>query len=59
LATSLITGSQRITKVFSTSTSISNNVPGEGVAKSKKQAEQNAAQMYFQVMDELKKYNFS
>ena len=30
-----------------------------GVAKSKKQAEQNAAQMYFQVMDELKKYNFS
>jgi dsRNA-specific ribonuclease len=28
-----------------------------GAAKSKKQAEQNAAQMYFQVLDELKKYN--
>jgi len=30
-----------------------------GAAKSKKQAEQNAAQIYFQVMDELKRYNFN
>jgi hypothetical protein len=29
------------------------------VAKSKKQAEQNAAQIYFQVMDELKNYNLN
>ena len=38
---------------------IENMFRARGVAKSKKQAEQNAAQMYFQVMDELKKYNFS
>lgn len=30
-----------------------------GAAKSKKQAEQNAAQMYFQVLDEVKKYNYN
>jgi len=29
------------------------------VAKSKKQAEQNAAQSYFQVQEELKNYNFN
>jgi len=38
---------------------IQNTFCSRGVAKSKKQAEQNAAQMYFQVLDELKKYNFS
>ena len=38
---------------------IQNIFCSRGVAKSKKQAEQNAAQMYFQVLDELKKYNFS
>jgi ribonuclease III len=38
---------------------IENMFRARGVAKSKKQAEQNAAQMYFQVMDELKKYSFS
>ena len=30
-----------------------------GAARSKKQAEQNAAQMYFQVLDEVKKYNYN
>lgn len=30
-----------------------------GVAKSKKQAEQNAAQMYFQVLEEVKTYNLN
>jgi|UniRef100_A0AB38ZM56 ribonuclease-3 len=38
---------------------IQNTFCSRGVAKSKKQAEQNAAQMYFQVLDELKRYNFS
>jgi ribonuclease III len=38
---------------------IENMFVSRGAAKSKKQAEQNAAQMYFQVQDELKKYNFS
>jgi len=38
---------------------IDNMFRSRGVAKSKKQAEQNAAQMYFQVMDELKRYNFN
>ena len=38
---------------------IENMFRARGVAKSKKQAEQNAAQMYFQVLDELKKYNFT
>lgn len=38
---------------------IENMFRARGVAKSKKQAEQNAAQMYFQVMDELKRYNFN
>jgi len=28
-----------------------------GIAKSKKQAEQNAAQMYFNVQEQLKQYN--
>jgi ribonuclease III len=36
---------------------IDNMFRERGAAKSKKQAEQNAAQMYFQVLDELKKYN--
>ena len=36
---------------------IDNMFRARGAAKSKKQAEQNAAQMYFQVLDELKKYN--
>ena len=38
---------------------IENMFRARGVAKSKKQAEQNSARMYFQVMDELKKYSFS
>lgn len=38
---------------------IDNTFRSRGVARSKKQAEQNAAQMYFQVMEELKKYNFN
>ena len=38
---------------------INNTFWARGVAKSKKQAEQNAAQMYFQVIEELKSYNFS
>src|SRR5210317_2670029 len=38
---------------------INNTFCARGVAKSKKQAEQNAAQMYFQVIEELKSYNFS
>src|SRR5210317_2071961 len=36
---------------------IQNLFRSRGVAKSKKQAEQNAAQMYFQVLEELKSYN--
>ena len=38
---------------------IDNTFRSRGVARSKKQAEQNAAQMYFQVMEELKRYNFN
>jgi len=38
---------------------IDNVFRSRGVARSKKQAEQNAAQMYFQVMEELKRYNFN
>jgi len=38
---------------------INNVFCSRGVAKSKKQAEQNAAQMYFQVMEELKSYSFN
>lgn len=38
---------------------INNTFCSRGVAKSKKQAEQNAAQMYFQVMEELKSYSFN
>ena len=38
---------------------INNLFCSRGVAKSKKQAEQNAAQIYFQVMDELKNYNLN
>jgi ribonuclease-3 len=38
---------------------INNTFYSRGVAKSKKQAEQNAAQMYFQVMEELKSYNLN
>lgn len=38
---------------------IENTFVSRGAAKSKKQAEQNAAQMYFQVQDELKKYNYN
>ena len=38
---------------------INNVFCSRGVAKSKKQAEQNAAQMYFQVMEELKSYNLN
>ena len=38
---------------------IDNMFRARGAAKSKKQAEQNAAQMYFQVLDELKKYNYN
>jgi ribonuclease III len=38
---------------------INNTFCSRGVAKSKKQAEQNAAQMYFQVMEELKSYNLN
>jgi len=36
---------------------INNTFCSRGVAKSKKQAEQNSAQMYFQVIEELKSYN--
>ena len=38
---------------------IDNMFRARGAAKSKKQAEQNAAQMYFQVLDEVKKYNYN
>jgi len=38
---------------------INNGFVARGVAKSKKQAEQNAAQTYFSVAEELKNYNFS
>ena len=38
---------------------IDNLFRARGAAKSKKQAEQNAAQMYFQVLDEVKKYNYN
>jgi ribonuclease-3 len=38
---------------------INNVFCSRGVAKNKKQAEQNAAQMYFQVMEELKSYSFN
>lgn len=38
---------------------IENLFRSRGVAKSKKQAEQNAAQMYFHMLDELKRYSFS
>ena len=38
---------------------INNIFRSRGAAKSKKQAEQNSARMYFQVLDELKKYSFS
>jgi ribonuclease-3 len=36
---------------------INNTFCSRGIAKSKKQAEQNSAQMYFQVIEELKSYN--
>ena len=38
---------------------INNGFVARGVAKSKKQAEQNAAQTYFSVAEELKNYNFN
>ena len=38
---------------------IENMFRSRGVAKSKKQAEQNAAQMYFHMLDEVKRYSFS
>mgnify|MGYP005988988757 CR=1 FL=1 len=38
---------------------INNGFVARGVAKSKKQAEQNAAQTYFNVAEELKTYNFN
>ena len=38
---------------------INNGFCARGVAKSKKQAEQNAAQTFFQVRNELKNYNFN
>lgn len=38
---------------------INNMFCSRGAAKSKKQAEQNAAQIYFQVLDEVKKYNLN
>jgi ribonuclease-3 len=38
---------------------INDGFVARGVAKSKKQAEQNAAQTYFSVAEELKTYNFS
>ena len=38
---------------------INDGFVSRGVAKSKKQAEQNAAQSYFQVQEELKNYNFN
>lgn len=38
---------------------INNLFCSRGAAKSKKQAEQNAAQIYFQVLDEVKKYNLN
>jgi ribonuclease III len=38
---------------------INNGFVARGIAKSKKQAEQNAAQTYFNVAEELKTYNFN
>ena len=38
---------------------INNGFVARGVAKSKKQAEQNAAELYFHAQDEVKKYNYN
>ncbi len=38
---------------------INDGFVSRGVAKSKKSGEQNAAQSYFQVQEELKNYNFN